>query len=270
MDLYSTTQIHTARVSSETVAGDSVLAPLVVMQSADLQSVSVPPDSDTQWTPSAPAVDRLRQSLVTGSRVTVSAHWSLARESTPFMTHMQSHALVPAAELLTLLERGEGRIVVQGLFPEASYLDASPTGKAVEDKGSVGFVTLTLHRDSATGGQWWSMDGLVDPLLFISERAMGSRASQSTGPSVSFSVVGLYIGVVLTIGRFLRVSIQGSSKRIMTEELPSTGTLSQVCQGIQIARLFRDPVTEAKLYYDLIRLFRDPQLLIAATRRSLN
>jgi hypothetical protein len=38
-----------------------------------------------------------------------------------------------------------------------------------------------------------------------------------------------------------------------------------LCQGIHIARLFKDANTEKKLYYDLVRVFRDPHLLIAAT-----
>ena len=122
---------------------------------------------------------------------------------------------------------------------------------------------LELDVMDSSGNRWWNLVG-PQGILCVGERSMNSVGGPSTGIS-SMSVVGLYLGVVLTIGRFLRLSLQGSSKRIDKEELPSTETLMQVCQGIQIARLFKDTSAENRLYYDLVRLFRDPQLLIAAT-----
>jgi hypothetical protein len=123
-------------------------------------------------------------------------------------------------------------------------------------------IKLELDVMDSPGNRWWNLVG-QQGILCVGERSMNSGGS-STALS-SMSVVGLYLGVVLTIGRFLRLSLQGSSKRIDKEELPSTETLMQVCQGIQIARLFKDTNAENRLYYDLVRLFRDPQLLISAT-----
>jgi hypothetical protein len=93
---------------------------------------------------------------------------------------------------------------------------------------------------------------------------MGNSSGGSSS-SYSISVIGLYLGVVLTVGRFLRLSMLGSSKRIDVEELPCTDTVMHLCQGIHIARLLKDVETEKRLYYDLVKLFRDPTLLIAVT-----
>jgi len=80
--------------------------------------------------------------------------------------------------------------------------------------------------------------------------------------SSSWSVVGIYIGVVYTVGRFLRMIFQDASKRIIYEELPDTSLLLNLCDGIYIARIQRLLPTEYKLYYQMMHIFRSPELLL--------
>ena len=265
IELYSSSQLEAEPLSSTAVASDELLAPLLVLQSADLQRVSFPPASDTDWTPSSPLRIALESALSGKGNVTITAEWTLVRQLSPFTTSLTSTTSVPAASVLAALKSPTGGVVpTPNLVPSVAYLDASSMSKVIEEKGAHGESQLELHVD-AKGHQWWTLTD-NGGVLCLGERTMGS----SPGGSYFISVIGLYIGVVLTVGRFLRLSLQGSSKRIDVEELPATETLMQLCQGIHIARLFKDIDTEKHLYYDLVKLFRDPQLLLAATGATVS
>jgi len=68
--------------------------------------------------------------------------------------------------------------------------------------------------------------------------------------------MGIYLTVVYTIGRFLRMVFQDSSKRIIYEELPDTKLLTELCNGIYTARIAGDLWSEHVFYYELIRIYR--------------
>jgi len=85
------------------------------------------------------------------------------------------------------------------------------------------------------------------------------------GASSSWSVMGIYLGVVYTIGRLLRNVFQDSSKRVIYEEIPDTSLLEDLCNGIYIARIQHLLGTEYKLYYQLMSILRSPELLLNVT-----
>ena len=261
LELYSSVQVSTHAVEQSVVQDDETLAPLMALKSADLQSVVFPRASDSDWTLSTPLNDLLIKSLGSTENVTITAQWTFARALSPFMTTLSSSVFVKSADILAAIQSPHGgELRVPNLIPRAAYLDSTPVAKIITDEGMKQDTKLELDVMDSSGNRWWNLAGPQD-ILCVGERSMNSGGSSIS----SMSVVGLYLGVVLTIGRFLRLSLQGSSKRIDKEELPSTETLMQVCQGIQIARLFKDTNAENRLYYDLVRLFRDPQLLISAT-----
>ena len=271
IELYSSNQMTTYPVSSEQVMKeDEVLAPLLVLQSADLQEINFPENSDSQWSLSAPLMTRLIASLegviaLNATTVPITAQWTLARELFPPVTTLTSVTGVDPRTLLNLLQSDHSdALEVPNLIPSVIYLDSSALAKIINEEGMQSGTWLQLNVDRF-GHQWWNLVGNKQ-ILCLAERTIGAAAP--TG-GYSFSVIGLYLGVVLTVGRFLRLSLQGSSKRIDVEELPSTETLMQLCQGIEVARLFKDTQTEKQLYYDLVKVFRDPQLLMAATGRSV-
>jgi len=106
--------------------------------------------------------------------------------------------------------------------------------------------------------------GSVISLLVASEKSAPVPVGGSSTGS-SWSVVGIYLGVVLTVGRFLRIIFQGASKRVIYEELPDTSLLQDLCNGIYIARIQQLLPTEYKLYYQLMHLYRSPELLLNVT-----
>eukprot|EP00928_Gymnodinium_smaydae_P001238 TRINITY_DN10468_c1_g1_i1.p1 TRINITY_DN10468_c1_g1~~TRINITY_DN10468_c1_g1_i1.p1 ORF type:complete len:2129 (-),score=374.72 TRINITY_DN10468_c1_g1_i1:122-5641(-) len=101
-----------------------------------------------------------------------------------------------------------------------------------------------------------------------SERDVGAQTSSGSGSSggaQTYSVMGFYLGVVYTIGRFLRLVFQDSSKRMIYEELSDTALLQDLCNGIYIARITGDLEIEFEFYYELIRLYRSPELLLVVS-----
>merc|ERR550534_2130850 len=59
---------------------------------------------------------------------------------------------------------------------------------------------------------------------------------------------------------------QDASKRIPYEELEDTSVLLDLCNGIYIARKASDLETEYEFYYELIRIYRSPELLIQVSK----
>jgi len=265
LSLISSNQAMTKSLPLESVRDDEILAPLVTLESVDLQQISFPNSSDTDWSLSPPMREGIIKLLSEGHQVFLVAQWTFAREHSVFPTSLISQRAVNATEFLEIMRSPSGGVIdVSGLIPHAAYLDATSAAKIINtDRSDSIPVRLGRVLDN-DGTEWWNLlhgKGLT----CLVERSISSGSTGAGGGLYSLSVVGMYLGVVLTIGRFLRLSLQGSSKRIETEELPSTETLMQICQGIQIARLFKNTKIEKKLYYDLVRMFRDPQLLIAAT-----
>jgi hypothetical protein len=78
-------------------------------------------------------------------------------------------------------------------------------------------------------------------------------------------IVGLYVGVVLTVGRFLRLSLTGQYTRIMFEDMNEVDELRSFCKDIFLARQDGDLELEESLYRELIELYRSPERIILRT-----
>lgn len=83
----------------------------------------------------------------------------------------------------------------------------------------------------------------------------------------SYSIMGLYFTVFITIGQFVRFFFANQVQRIPYEDLHDANDLVQFCEGICIARQTRDHIKEEKLYRQLIKIYRTPELLLRLTAR---
>jgi Piezo non-specific cation channel, R-Ras-binding domain/Ankyrin repeats (3 copies) len=87
---------------------------------------------------------------------------------------------------------------------------------------------------------------------------------------MSFSVLGLYSIVLITIGRLVRFLFGGLMYAIPFEDLHDSDDLVLFCEGVYISRYSRLFYTEDRLYNRLIKIFRSPNLLRFITRRRDN
>merc|ERR1712019_24459 len=66
---------------------------------------------------------------------------------------------------------------------------------------------------------------------------------------------------LITLGRLIKALFQGMSLRMIYDELPDTALLLDLCNGVYIARIQGQLQTEYRLYYQLIKIYRSPELL---------
>lgn len=78
-------------------------------------------------------------------------------------------------------------------------------------------------------------------------------------------VVGLYAGIVIAIGSFIRVAFQNSSQKVVYEEMPECEDLFEFCEGIYMWRQQGNLENEFKYYNLLIQMYRSPDGLLKIT-----
>lgn len=199
----------------------------------------------------------------------------------------------PFTDLLQSAPTGEEKtasIRVNDLFPKMIRLGAKAETQALEVSArelngetptkSVS-VDLQLHR-AKDGTLYWTFavagqEGSPDVTLFVDKQATGfgddlvlilyneSAMSSALSGVMSMSVIGIYVTIVYAVGRFLRIIFDRYSERVIYEELPETGKLFEICEGIFIAQLEGDMVNEKRLYDLLITVYRSPELMLKMT-----
>lgn len=123
--------------------------------------------------------------------------------------------------------------------------------------------------DAQLPASWCQSDeqwGMFTPsgnktLRILFELEKGAQISSDTTSSFG-SVMGLYVGLVFVVGRYIRTAFQDSSKRAVYEEIPDVGVFLDLCTAIQLAREHGDLRTEFQLYYELMKVLRSTDLLL--------
>ncbi|KAF4683124.1 hypothetical protein FOZ60_009570 [Perkinsus olseni] len=257
--------------SSEYPLMPEELVSYTAMHSADLQNATLPKAADVLWQPSPPLRRQIRDYIqanqTPGGEVnaTFCVTWEFGHSQPGSVRSSGYHcvqSVQPAQQLLDAMSLVNGsQLHIEGLIPRALYLNgpwANPPGSFRQ------FNNVSLKVEKEDSQVWWAMAD-NPTLALVSERAVPPSAGGGASASSSLSVIGLYLGVVLTIGRFFRLVIQDSSKRIMFEELPSVTYPLQLCQGVQIARMRHSLEAERVLYYEVVTLYRSPAKLMSVT-----
>uniref|UniRef100_A0A672G234 Uncharacterized protein n=1 Tax=Salarias fasciatus TaxID=181472 RepID=A0A672G234_SALFA len=134
-------------------------------------------------------------------------------------------------------------------------------------------VTSTKEREA---DQWWVVEE-CSPVLTASEHKCRSIEivifSDKVSPSslgflAGHGIVGLYMSVVLVIGKFVREFFNGISRSIMFEELPCVDRVLKLCTDIFVVRETGEMELEETLFEKLIFLYRSPETMIKMTREK--
>lgn len=83
----------------------------------------------------------------------------------------------------------------------------------------------------------------------------------------SFNLVGLYATVVFTVAQLFRMMHADMTTRIQYDDLPNPAPLLVMCQQILMMRELGDFESEEAIYWQLIEILRNPQLLIEITKK---
>uniref|UniRef100_A0A3Q3SJI8 Piezo non-specific cation channel R-Ras-binding domain-containing protein n=1 Tax=Mastacembelus armatus TaxID=205130 RepID=A0A3Q3SJI8_9TELE len=132
-------------------------------------------------------------------------------------------------------------------------------------------VNRTSEKEAA---QWWVVKE-CSPVLTSSEChsieivVFSDKVSPSSlGFLAGHGIVGLYMSVVLVIGKFVREFFNGISRSIMFEELPCVDRVLKLCTDIFVVRETGEMELEETLFEKLIFLYRSPETMIKMTRKK--
>ncbi|KAK5853553.1 hypothetical protein PBY51_014695 [Eleginops maclovinus] len=182
------------------------------------------------------------------------------------------------AELASLLVGNRSEPVhVPNMFPNyiraPNGAEAKPVSqlyKGTED----GFlnITLSLKSDRSLNGnmEWWDIaiaDCAPSPCGVLPMVIFNDKVSPpSLGFLAGYGIMGLYVSVVLVIGKFVRGFFSEISHSIMFEELPCVDRILKLCTDIFLVRETGELELEEELYSKLIFLYRSPETMIKWTR----
>uniref|UniRef100_A0A673C7F3 Piezo-type mechanosensitive ion channel component 1 n=1 Tax=Sphaeramia orbicularis TaxID=375764 RepID=A0A673C7F3_9TELE len=142
-----------------------------------------------------------------------------------------------------------------------------------DDEGFLN-ITLSLMSDRSLNGsgnqEWWdiaiagceSSSCDVLPMVIFNDKV----SPPSLGFLAGYGIMGLYVSVVLVIGKFVRGFFSEISHSIMFEELPCVDRILKLCTDIFLVRETGELELEEELYSKLIFLYRSPETMIKWTR----
>ncbi|ROJ36099.1 Piezo-type mechanosensitive ion channel component 1 [Anabarilius grahami] len=179
-----------------------------------------------------------------------------------------------------LLGSRKDPVLVPHMFPNYIRAPNGAEAKPVSqlyDGGEEGYqdVTLSLMREASvntTGAQeWWDIS-IADcrdscdvlPMVIFNDKV----SPPSLGFLAGYGIMGLYVSVVLVIGKFVRGFFSEISHSIMFEELPCVDRILKLCMDIFLVRETGELELEEELYSKLIFLYRSPETMIKWTREK--
>ncbi|XP_061602172.1 piezo-type mechanosensitive ion channel component 1 isoform X1 [Cololabis saira] len=187
------------------------------------------------------------------------------------------------ADLASLLVGNRSEpVLVPNLFPNyiraPNGAEAKPVSQLYDgDEDGYLNLTLSLKSDrslSSYGNQeWWdiafagcsapSSCGVL-PMIVFNDKV----SPPSLGFLAGYGIMGLYVSVVLVIGKFVRGFFSEISHSIMFEELPCVDRILKLCTDIFLVRETGELELEEELYSKLIFLYRSPETMIKWTRNK--
>uniref|UniRef100_M4AKK2 Piezo type mechanosensitive ion channel component 1 (Er blood group) n=1 Tax=Xiphophorus maculatus TaxID=8083 RepID=M4AKK2_XIPMA len=171
-------------------------------------------------------------------------------------------------------------VLVPHMFPNymraPNGAEAKPVSqlyKGQNDEADYQNITLSLKSDrsvNGSGGQeWWDIAVApcqppcsVLPMVIFNDKV----SPPSLGFLAGYGIMGLYVSVVLVIGKFVRGFFSEISHSIMFEELPCVDRILKLCTDIFLVRETGELELEEELYSKLIFLYRSPETMIKWTR----
>ncbi|KAM6300603.1 LOW QUALITY PROTEIN: piezo-type mechanosensitive ion channel component 1 [Aegotheles albertisi] len=257
----------------------------------DIVTARIEGSSGSLWSISPPSREQMRRELQNGSSdITLRLTWTFQRDlgkggtvENTFDKHTTN--LQPGApqrlELAQLLQgTREAPVQVPHLFPKYIRAPNGPEANPVKqllpnEEESYLDVEVQLKRERVGTGsflEWWVVrlkeappgEDNILPMVIFNDKV----SPPSLGFLAGYGIMGLYVSIVLVIGKFVRGFFSEISHSIMFEELPCVDRILKLCQDIFLVRETGELALEEELYAKLIFLYRSPETMIKWTREK--
>ncbi|XP_075034415.1 piezo-type mechanosensitive ion channel component 2-like, partial [Mixophyes fleayi] len=266
----------------------------------DIVTAKIKSNASLLWTISPASREAMIEELSKSSQIYFDIHWSILRNASIVKSaesvgkHTVRYKDTETRDHIVQMLRGERKepVMLKKMLPKHFRANAGPEAKIAhrlqteysekpEDIHKYAFfrnLTLKLQQLSVSNTsnqvtEWWliqewnpacSPNGCSQNIELV---IYNDKASpQSLGFLAGYGIVGLYMSVVLVIGKFIREFFNGISRSIMFEELPCVDRILKLCTDIFLVRETGDLDLEEQLFAKLIFLYRSPETMIKWTR----
>jgi hypothetical protein len=232
--------------------------------------------SDASWLISPPAKEHLIKELQSGHLTTASVHVAFTRSfaiNSGTVANFDKDVAINSSEVLHAINGPNGNFSIAELMPKYYRIPNSGDAGAMVSSSHLIGATFALSNPSepywncygiALSGPFpWDNSNRLQLVTFSAEAPKGLLRSLA-----SVGLIGLYVGVVLAVARFLRLSVTDLAFRIIYEDMPACEELISYCEDIYMARQDGDLVLEEELFRELVEIYRSPETIIGRTVRT--
>jgi hypothetical protein len=178
---------------------------------------------------------------------------------------------------------------MDNIMPDVLHLPSEKDPTALGAFSHSCLFTFHHMRSGHIWDQWWDIQYIVPKrppqpmeMFAVNSQVLGSY--MGIGSYISqLGVVGFYVSVVFVVGRLLRAFVANLQARVMYEDMEDVSVPMYLCKNIYLARqeagtaldetenveVSRALVLEDHLYWELIRLYRQPDKLFRYTTRGI-
>ncbi|KAI5094834.1 piezo-type mechanosensitive ion channel component 1, partial [Silurus meridionalis] len=245
---------------------------IVNYMAEDIVTAKIKSDASLLWSISPASHEAMIRELSNSSHIYITMQWTLLRNASLSMNAetIGEHTVKYKDKVLqdNLVQMLNGTrtqpVIIENLMPKYIRGPSGPEAKMAH--------RLIVGNTEGSGPYWWVVEECspkhpISRCQNIEIVVFNDKVSPSSlGFLAGYGIVGLYMSVVLVIGKFVREFFNGISRSIMFEELPNVDRVLKLCTDIFVVRETGEMELEEQLFEKLIFLYRSPETMIKMTR----
>eukprot|EP01114_Cavostelium_apophysatum_P013947 TRINITY_DN3486_c0_g1_i8.p1 TRINITY_DN3486_c0_g1~~TRINITY_DN3486_c0_g1_i8.p1 ORF type:complete len:2315 (-),score=561.17 TRINITY_DN3486_c0_g1_i8:52-6996(-) len=242
----------------------------------DIQKMTIDTNAELLWQPSPPTLRSMiadlenpdmQNNMEISFTFTRGGNFGSGTLSYPPIQRKLSQS--ESLQLASVFAKNSTSTLINNFGPV--LMNLPPSGNIIYENSGKNFsLLLTLNTQQTNSGidRWWSVSNADNksPLAFWMYSDQVPKGLVAT--LAASGIISLYVGVVLSVGRFLRLWVSDLVKRIYIDEMPFVDDLMIMIEDIFLARQSGDFLLEEQLFRELITLFRSPERLMRMTKKS--
>ncbi|XP_027880624.1 piezo-type mechanosensitive ion channel component 2 [Xiphophorus couchianus] len=274
---------------------------LMNYEAKDIVAAKIKSDASLLWSISPASRAAMIEELSNSSHIYMSLRWTLLRNASISMNveavgeHTVKFDDVALRDGIVQMLKGNSNkpVMIHSLLPKyirgpkgqeskmATRMSVDSSERS-DLRGLAFFRPMSIKLQQVNGtsdkeaGQWWVVEECSSVLTSSEQKChnieivvFNDKVSPSSlGFLAGHGIVGLYMSVVLVIGKFVREFFNGISRSIMFEELPCVDRVLKLCTDIFVVRETGEMELEETLFEKLIFLYRSPETMIKMTREK--